>query len=204
MVIPHDLYMRFITACVLTAIFLIAYYSAPLLLSGIFLSALLIILLYEWPRIGIWWLTPVYPVAPFMMLILLNQSTQRALILFIFITCALFDTAGYIVGSFLGTHKLAPHLSPKKTWEGLLGGICTVFTIAPLLCSYLNMTSRRGIFFWLFIALFCLLAFAGDLLISYFKRKAGVKDTSSLLPGHGGLLDRFDSILLTTMLVSIL
>jgi len=202
MVIPKDFYPRLITALFLTTGFLVSYFYMPILLSIAFGALLLVILIYEWPKIGPWWLTPLYPVLPCILLILLNQSLDRRLILFIFIMCALFDTAGYIFGSLFGKHKLASSLSPKKSWEGLLAGITAVFIIAPLLMNMLNLPATSlGFWYYIFMVFFCFLALAGDLLVSYFKRRAGVKDTSNLLPGHGGLLDRLDSILLTTILV---
>lgn len=201
MVIPADFYTRLITALFLAGGFLVCYFFAPLLLSLAFIGALLVILLYEWPRIGIWWLTPLYPVLPFALLIALNHSPERRLILFICITCALFDTAGYLFGSLFGKHKLAPRLSPKKTWEGLVAGIASVLLMCPWFISTLHLTPQNTLFFYCFMIFFCILALSGDLLVSYFKRTAGLKDTSNLLPGHGGILDRLDSILLTTIFV---
>lgn len=199
---PHDFFPRLITAFFLTIGFLICYFYAPLLLSIAFGIALLIILLHEWPRIGFWWITPLYPLFPFILLIILNQSSDRRLILFIFVLCALFDTAGYLFGSLFGKHKLVPWLSPKKSWEGFIAGIVSVFIATPLIMHILNLSAQSmGFNYYTFILIFCYLALAGDLLVSYFKRKRGVKDASNLLPGHGGLLDRFDSILLTTLLV---
>ena len=107
---------------------------------------------------------------------------------------AIFDTFAYIVGSNFGRTKIAKKISPNKTYEGLIAGIISSVIYGYLVCIFLNLDL-------LIIPCFvigCLFAFLGDLLISYFKRRSGIKDTGSLLPGHGGLLDRLDSHLLAT------
>ena len=110
---------------------------------------------------------------------------------------AIFDTFAYIVGSNFGRTKIAKKISPNKTYEGLIAGIISSVIYGYLVCIFLNLDL-------LIIPCFvigCLFAFLGDLLISYFKRRSGIKDTGSLLPGHGGLLDRLDSHLLATPLL---
>jgi len=103
------------------------------------------------------------------------------------------DTFAYFVGRSFGKHPLAPKISPKKTWEGSIGGL-----LGSLLIAY-------AFHFWLTVALAHLLAMAflsniagqmGDLLESACKRSAGVKDSGGLLPGHGGILDRIDALIL--------
>ncbi|MCL6523607.1 MAG: phosphatidate cytidylyltransferase [Thermoflavifilum sp.] len=106
------------------------------------------------------------------------------------------DTMAYIIGSWLGRHKLWSQVSPGKTWEGTIGGIvCTVLLawgvsfIWPVFATihWVAVASLASIFGTL-----------GDLLESWLKRLAGVKDSGRLMPGHGGMLDRFDSLLLAT------
>lgn len=198
-----DFLPRLITGIALAATFLVLYAYSPLGLSLMFATALLVILFYEWPRIGLWWVTPWYPVLPCVLLIALNQSPERPLIIFIFALSALFDSAGYFIGTLLGRHKIAPVLSPRKTWEGFIAGLIIAFLTAPSLMSFLHM---KNLGWWLFpfIASYCTLAFTGDLIVSFFKRRVHVKDSSNLLPGHGGLLDRLASILPTTVFVYIL
>jgi len=103
------------------------------------------------------------------------------------------DTAAYFAGRAFGKHPLAPHISPKKTWEGSVAGMLGSLAIA------------YGLHFWLTIPLPHLFAMAalgniagqmGDLLESAYKRSAGVKDSGALLPGHGGILDRIDALIL--------
>lgn len=109
------------------------------------------------------------------------------------IPVALVDTFGYLVGRKLGKHKLAPGVSPKKTWEGLLASI-----IAGVLSTVLLVVFVAGKDWWIGVILAALLiisAVFGDLAESLIKRDLGVKDMSHLLPGHGGIMDRLDSIL---------
>ncbi|UCC73088.1 MAG: phosphatidate cytidylyltransferase [Gemmatimonadota bacterium] len=108
------------------------------------------------------------------------------------------DTAAYSVGKAVGRHKMAPVISPKKTWEGAIAGFVAALGAAPL---YVALT--RSLVPWTISAgellgLGAVLAVAGqagDLFESRFKRECGVKDSSGLLPGHGGMLDRLDSLL---------
>ena len=114
--------------------------------------------------------------------------------LLVILNTAIFDTFAYIVGSNFGRTKIAKEISPNKTYEGLIAGIISSVIYGYLVCIFLNLDL-------LIIPCFvigCLFAFLGDLLISYFKRRSGIKDTGSLLPGHGGVLDRLDSHLLAT------
>jgi len=110
---------------------------------------------------------------------------------------AIFDTFAYIVGSNFGRTKIAKKISPNKTYEGLIAGIISSVIYGYLVCIFLNL----DLLIILCFVIGCLFAFLGDLLISYFKRRSGIKDTGSLLPGHGGLLDRLDSHLLATPLL---
>jgi phosphatidate cytidylyltransferase len=113
------------------------------------------------------------------------------------------DTMAYIVGSFIGKTPLSK-ISPKKTWEGTIGGIILATTIVGFV-SYINddwFVFGQSLVFWIVLALIATIAgTAGDLLESKLKRMAGVKDSGSFMPGHGGFLDRFDSLLLATPFV---
>lgn len=113
------------------------------------------------------------------------------------------DTMAYLVGSFIGKTPLSK-ISPKKTWEGTIGGIILATTIVGFV-SYINddwFVFGQSLVFWIVLALIATIAgTAGDLLESKLKRMAGVKDSGSLMPGHGGFLDRFDSLLLATPFV---
>ena len=105
------------------------------------------------------------------------------------------DIGAYFFGKFLGGPKMAPTISPNKTWAGMAGAVISPFIIAV---SFLYLVSDMGTWPLLIMSGLAVGVFgqAGDLLVSFMKRKAGVKDTSNLIPGHGGLLDRIDSLLL--------
>jgi len=110
------------------------------------------------------------------------------------------DTAAYFAGRFLGSHKLHPRLSPKKTWEGSIGGILGS-GLALILARLWYLPGLE----WLDVAILAPVAGAigqaGDLFESALKRSVGVKDSGTLLPGHGGMLDRIDALLPTAMFV---
>ena len=103
------------------------------------------------------------------------------------------DTGGYAAGVFLGKHPMAPKISPKKSWEGF-GGSVTAAAVGSALLLYflLDVPLYWGL---LFGAVISVVAVIGDLAESMLKRDLGIKDMSRLLPGHGGLMDRLDSIL---------
>jgi phosphatidate cytidylyltransferase len=108
------------------------------------------------------------------------------------------DTAAYLVGRAIGRRKLAPTISPGKTWEGVAGGAigCMIYAIIWALFDPDLRTRVQGVVWVPFLAgtlLLCALGVVGDLLESGLKRQAGAKDSGKLLPGHGGVLDRIDS-----------
>lgn len=111
------------------------------------------------------------------------------------------DSAAYLFGKMLGRHKLWPRISPGKSWEGSSAGALFAFLLSWLLSHYgFPGWSDGGMpsFLWvLFPAIVVLFGTLGDLSISLFKRSIGIKDTGHLLPGHGGVLDRFDALLMS-------
>lgn len=115
------------------------------------------------------------------------------------------DIAAYFSGRAFGRHKLAPSISPGKTWEGAIGAGLAVlvygFIVSPRLPPALS--DNYGLLFLLLILLTAI-SIAGDLFESMLKRQAGVKDSSNVLPGHGGVLDRIDSLTSTLPLVALL
>lgn len=123
-----------------------------------------------------------------------NPNIAGYFFVFIWISLWFCDTLAYSVGRKLGKHKLAPRTSPNKTVEGavagLIGSLFIYVVLGPLLLSPLSTTQL--IFSGLIVGI---VGQMGDLIESRFKRDAGVKDTSTLLPGHGGFLDRFDSLI---------
>ncbi len=122
-----------------------------------------------------------------------DDGEDLPMLLLVCVICS--DTAAYYVGSTIGKHRMAPTLSPKKTWEGAAGG--AVASVGGALVAHFWFYQRLALPHA--IALGVLLAVAGtlgDLSESMVKRAAGAKDSSSILPGHGGMLDRVDSLLL--------
>lgn len=129
----------------------------------------------------------------FAMLLLKREGDGPAWVCVAIVTAAISDTSGYLIGRKLGRHKLAPGISPKKTLEGLLASIILGGATAVLLVIF-----AVGAPWWVGVivgAAILVAAVFGDLSESLIKRDLGIKDMSSLLPGHGGLMDRLDSIL---------
>jgi len=116
----------------------------------------------------------------------------KELILFTFIILSVFDSFSQITGQILGRTKLFPAISPNKTIEGLIGGAVIAGISAYLVRGLLTTDSLHSVLLVLVILIF---AFLGDIGTSYYKRKYDVKDFNNLIPGHGGFLDRFDSLI---------
>lgn len=113
----------------------------------------------------------------------------------VFVMIWSFDSFAYLVGKYLGSHKMMPRISPKKTWEGFIGG--TVFTAgaAALIWKY-SGSETLSLEQWLVLSVLVVVsATFGDLFESALKRKHGLKDSGNMMPGHGGILDRVDSLL---------
>jgi phosphatidate cytidylyltransferase len=109
------------------------------------------------------------------------------------------DVGAYFAGRFLGKHKLFERISPKKTWEGVVGGVILAFITAYVASMYLLNFPK---FQWFAItAIIVLTATLGDLVESMFKRSVNIKDSSAVLPGHGGFLDRFDGLFISAPFV---
>ena len=130
--------------------------------------------------------------------VLLNENLYLLYGLIIMNT-AIFDTFAYVIGSKFGANFIVKKISPNKTLEGLVGGMIGSI-IFGLMAGHIFEINFLALIFMLG----GFLAFIGDLLISFFKRQSGVKDTGSILPGHGGILDRVDSHLITTPILILL
>ena len=136
-----------------------------------------------------------------------SQNGGRCLILLPFVSAFLSDTGAYFAGCFLGKHKLAPVISPKKTVEGLIGGVITAILGVVIYCLILNASFEFSVN-WIYVPVYGLLGSLagvfGDLCFSVIKRQTGIKDYGNLIPGHGGILDRFDSMIVVAPLVELL
>ncbi len=131
--------------------------------------------------------------------VLIDRTGMGNLIWLVILTAFGTDVMAYFTGYFLGKHKLCPKISPKKTIEGAIGGIAG----SVILCSGFGyLLSEESMIHFILIGFFgSIVAQAGDLTASVFKRKMGIKDYGNLIPGHGGMLDRFDSVLFTAPFV---
>jgi phosphatidate cytidylyltransferase len=124
---------------------------------------------------------------------ILHADNGAWLLLLAIAIIVLADVGGYIAGNLLGKHKLAPIISPGKTWEGFAGGLLLQL---PLIAALLWLLPDTEIKNWLILVFpVALYSVLGDLFESMVKRQSGVKDSSQLLPGHGGVLDRIDGIM---------
>lgn len=197
--------IRMTTGLLVLSILAFFYFMLPpIALSMLFGSILLFILFFEWGHLGSFLLAPIYPIFPFLLLIAINQNpSERFLVMLIFSITWSFDTGAYIIGKLFGRIKITPKISPYKTVEGFVGGIITSVFINYFIFGLLQLNQDPVIFIPL-ITLLCLTAFIGDIFVSYLKRKAKLKDSGSLLPGHGGLLDRFDGIMTVTLLIYVI
>lgn len=137
-----------------------------------------------------------YVAVPFSLMAYVESTEMGAqLLLAFFIIIWASDTGAYIVGMLLGKHKMIERISPKKTWEGFAGGLF-FSVLAGVIFSRLSYFPPYTLLSWIGIsALIFVFGVAGDLVESLIKRDLGVKDSGKFLPGHGGLLDRFDSAL---------
>lgn len=126
-----------------------------------------------------------------------SQSDQAAgLVLCMFVLIWLNDTGAFCVGSLLGKHRLCERLSPKKSWEGFWGGMAACIAAAGITAWSGNLPIAQSIVFAVVVSVF---STWGDLFESLLKRTAHVKDSGHLIPGHGGILDRIDSLLFVSV-----
>ena len=140
-----------------------------------------------------------YIAVPLMMLsILCSEQEGWKIVLTMFIMIWLNDTGAYCVGSLLGKHQLFARLSPKKSWEGFVGGFA--FCLAAGVGAYYLVGEPFTLVEWLcFGAMTCVLSTWGDLFESLIKRTNHIKDSGHIIPGHGGILDRIDSMLFASV-----
>lgn len=194
---------RFITATIIGTLFwCIFFYLPPIAFSLLLLGILCTILLFEWKNLfkldgfSFWFIMPWYPILPFALLIYMNNNLcYRQLLYYLFLIVFTFDGTAYLAGKLLGQHKIIPSISPGKTVEGFIGGY-----IASVIMFWIatrnESLSLSYPFVLIFVFIVCCVAFVGDIFESFLKRKANIKDSGDILPGHGGFLDRFDAVIM--------
>ena len=159
---------------------------------------------FDWRRIG--WTVPgvLYVAAAAAALVVLRGDPDwgRATLVWIIAMVVAADTGGYLVGRTVGGPKLVPRISPNKTWSGLGGAVAGAALVGLLTAFVLNHTDVLVL--TLISAVIGLLEQGGDLVESAFKRHFGVKDTSQIIPGHGGVLDRVDGLLAVAVAVVVI
>ncbi len=143
-------------------------------------------------ELGKFFLSFLYIAFPFSLAILIDK--QILLSAFIILWAA--DTFAFLTGKYMGKHKLAPAISPKKTIEGAIGGLLGSLLISYLIYEILNMNQYSELLKFIGLTIIIVIfGMLGDLLESRFKRLANVKDSGNIMPGHGGFLDRLDSFI---------
>lgn len=141
--------------------------------------------------VAVRWLSGALVLVPLYLALVSLYRAAPELLLFALLIVWVADSGAYFAGRFLGRVKLAPDISPGKTWEGVIGGLVAVVLLTLLRTTWAETDLTVFIPFCLAVA--CL-SIVGDLTVSMFKRTAGVKDSGTLFPGHGGVLDRIDSV----------
>jgi phosphatidate cytidylyltransferase len=137
------------------------------------------------------WLAGPFVLVPLYLALVAIYETAPAVLLFALLIVWAADSGAFFAGKFLGKVKLAPKVSPKKTWEGVIGGLVAVVLLTLAYGAWAEID--LGIYIPFCLAVACI-SIVGDLTISMFKRDAGLKDSGTLFPGHGGVLDRIDSV----------
>ena len=133
--------------------------------------------------------------APAWTALVMLHELKPALVMYVLLLMWFADSAAYFAGRRFGTRRLAPRVSPGKSREGVLGGLLAVLALAMAVAAYAQMSWTRGLGFVVLSLLVAAISVLGDLVESLFKRRAGLKDSGTLLPGHGGILDRLDSLM---------
>jgi phosphatidate cytidylyltransferase len=137
----------------------------------------------------------------FLFLFLLITNFSQAFLISVIFIIWLFDTFSYLGGKLIGGIKLMPKISSGKTISGLISGILFTLFLSEIFFNLFLINMKLSIFYVLFIII---LSFTGDTLVSLLKRYAAIKDSGKIMPGHGGLLDRFDSFIMVFFVLGIL
>lgn len=201
----NETLLRTATSIVTGTLFFGFFFLSPFIFLATLVGVFAFILLIEWPMLcdtgtlkGAFF-SLFYPILPMAALFIVcaqqaSYSTVGALYPFLVAWAA--DTSAYAIGKWYGKTKICPQISPGKSYEGLAGSI--VGSLVLHFGFWLGGASVPALSIWWQCGLLALamplIAFAGDIFVSWLKRQVRLKDTGDLLPGHGGLLDRFDSV----------
>ncbi|MGR3806341.1 phosphatidate cytidylyltransferase [Pasteurella testudinis DSM 23072] len=224
----NDIWRWLITGLSACALFMIIFSYRDYINAGIVLNSdtvwllvaallwwlLALLLVVSYPNSSKYWQKPAllqlffgfFTLMPFLFALLAlrlynyNQNSYEGLLLLLYVLILIWstDTGAYFCGKAFGKHKLAPHVSPGKTWQGAIGGVVVAliigivfvqFTPSNFVLRHFSQPTLSAISFGTVA-----ISILGDLTESMFKRHAGIKDSSQLIPGHGGVLDRIDSL----------
>lgn len=176
------------------------------LLAGLAVWLLLLVAIWSFPKSQAIWGKQLVVTALAILLLPLfaecfiriyQQPQGKAFIIYLLLLVWGADIGGYFAGKLWGQHRLIPNVSPKKTFEGLLGGMVLSLVVAGIAFCY--FTPPQSLLLWLGVAVFIfIMSLIGDLFISMLKRRVQIKDTGTIFPGHGGILDRLDSLIAAT------
>lgn len=201
----NETLLRIITSVIAGSLFFGLFYISTFL----FLLALVVvyayILLVEWPRLcdtstfkGAVFsvIYPIFPMASLFIICAQQSAYSTVGALYPFIVAWIADISAYAFGKLYGKTKVCPGISPGKSYEGLLGSVGVSLIVHMNFWFWGAHVSAVTIWWqWMMLGIgMPLVAFGGDVFVSYLKRSVSVKDTGGVLPGHGGLLDRFDSV----------
>jgi len=182
----------------------------PILSANLALWIFLMFLVITYPRTSVLWRNPALRailgaaliICTALALCYLRQHEYWfAVVLYTILVVVCADTGAYFAGVNFGRRKLLPMVSPGKTWEGFIGGLCANVVLALVTSIWVDSVSPALLLIVTLIA--SILSVLGDLTESMLKRHAGVKDSSDLLPGHGGVLDRIDSVMAAAPVIAI-
>lgn len=130
-----------------------------------------------------------------------SEPNHKYILLSVFVLVWVFDSFAYLSGVSIGKHKLFKSISPKKSWEGFFGGM--IFSVAASYVISRYISDISFMYYAIMAVLISITATFGDLLESKLKRSAGVKDSGKIIPGHGGILDRFDAVMFILPIISV-
>ena len=201
-----ELMVRTIAAVAMIAVALVAEFFGGYIFASL-VAIIAGLMFVEWRRLtdgwGVRWIVAgfLYALLPALSLLWLRDRAPQGMemVFWIFVVTWTTDIGAYFAGRAIGGPKLAPKISPNKTWAGLTGGMVSAALAGWAWTDYVDLPATL---LWL-APLFAAAAQGGDLFESWLKRRAGAKDSGSILPGHGGILDRLDGLVVVAVLTAL-